>query len=251
MPRDKSEMLASAKGSLIESILSIAKYGGKDKDALMRESYDQFHRHVAKVAASGDDDTDEKSRNMKPRRRGTTGPHDLAASLLEHLRDRLGEMRERRQTTKGALMSREENLRAVAKAAGGAIELCKFIAGENDARGITQDEIVSLLGKHDRRAGESEAACFTRNYGSHIDVRRAVEVTKAVPVVVADPFDVRTFDQDEVAEAIASLQEMGRVRWPEATKDQQFTNAFLDPANAELAKKAHQRPSGHPSYPAG
>jgi len=147
-------------------------------------------------------------------------------------------------------MSREENLAAVAKAAGGTIELCKFIAEGNDARNITQDELVGLLGKHDRRAGESEAACFTRNYTSHVDARRAVEVTKAVPVVEADPFAVRTFDQDEVAEAIASLQEIGRVRWPEATKDRQFANAFEDPENVELARKAHQRPTGHPSFPA-
>jgi hypothetical protein len=53
---------------------------------------------------------------------------------------------------------------------------------------------------------------------------------------------------DEPREAITQLQELGRVHWPDLSAAQQFSRAFTDPKNAELARKAHQRPAPPTSY---
>jgi hypothetical protein len=52
-------------------------------------------------------------------------------------------------------------------------------------------------------------------------------------------------DLSDQSEAIKNLKELGRRKWPTATEAQQFANAFTDPANAELARKAHRRPTPH------
>src|SRR5262249_57254884 len=39
-------------------------------------------------------------------------------------------------------------------------------------------------------------------------------------------------------EAITQLQELGRVHWPDLSAAQQFSRAFTDPKNAELAKES-------------
>ena len=62
--------------------------------------------------------------------------------------------------------------------------------------------------------------------------------------VVADAQNV-----DDPSKAIAQLKELGRQKWPTESEEQQFLNAFTDPANAELAANAHRRPAATTVYP--
>jgi hypothetical protein len=138
-------------------------------------------------------------------------------------------------------MNRLDELRSVAKRCGGVIEMCKGFVERNETDGISEHELVDLIRKHDPRPGETEAQTFTRHYTSNVELRKAIALAKSMPIV-ADPYDVRVSDQDNVEEAIKQLKELGRRQWPTASEAQQFARAFADPANAELARKAHVRP---------
>jgi hypothetical protein len=82
--------------------------------------------------------------------------------------------------------------------------------------------------------------------------RMAEQVQKVMPITVdLKPVFVGGEDARAVNDpsaAIAQLQQIGASKWPSASAAQQFARAFSDPANRELAAKAHVRPSGHPSY---
>jgi hypothetical protein len=43
--------------------------------------------------------------------------------------------------------------------------------------------------------------------------------------------------------------QIGASKWPSASAAQQFARAFSDPANRELAAKAHVRPAATTDYP--
>jgi len=92
---------------------------------------------------------------------------------------------------------------------------------------------------------------FAKLYESEESVRRACAIAKSMPFVadltplVVGGVDAthEAIDSTESSEAYAQLQELGRRKWPTATEAQQFTNAISDPVNAELARKAHRRPT--------
>ena len=71
-------------------------------------------------------------------------------------------------------------------------------------------------------------------------------VADLAPLVVGGE-DTR--DLSDESEAIAQLKQLGARKWPTASEAQQFANAFTDPVNAQLAQKAHRRPSATTSYP--
>jgi len=136
------------------------------------------------------------------------------------------------------------------------VAVCKVIVEDNSNHGITEHELVDLIGNHDRRDGESLAQCFSRHFQAQdengLALRKAVEIVKNMPFVVdLTPLQVGGEDvnPNDPSKAIAQLQELGRQKWPTATEAQQFANAFSDPVNAELAAKAHQRPRPTTSYP--
>jgi len=88
------------------------------------------------------------------------------------------------------------------------------------------------------------------NYDEQYSKRMAEEVRKLPITVSLQPLQVggKDVNVNDPSEAIAQLQRLGEVRWPDLTREQQFSRAFSDPANRELAAKAHVRPSGHPSF---
>jgi hypothetical protein len=98
---------------------------------------------------------------------------------------------------------------------------------------------------------------FRSLYESEESVRRACQIAKAMPfvadltpLVVGSPDAMHAaVDDTESSEAYAQLKQIGRDRWPTASEATQFTNAFSDPVNKELAAKAHRRPAATTTYP--
>jgi hypothetical protein len=152
-------------------------------------------------------------------------------------------------------MDRTAELRDIAKA-GGIIAVAKAIIDENRSYGITEHEFVALVTEHEKAAHPelTEAAAFAKAY-ENPTVWRACNVLKAMPFV-ADVVPLVVGGDaaqavNDPSEAIAQLKQLGRDKWPTATEAQQFANAFTDPANRELALKAHRRPTAPPggAYP--
>jgi hypothetical protein len=92
---------------------------------------------------------------------------------------------------------------------------------------------------------------FAKVFESNFEMRKAISIAKTMPFVanfapaVVGGIDAvrEGVDNTEQSEAYRQLVELGKQRWPTATEAQQFANAFTDPANRELAAKAHQRPA--------
>jgi hypothetical protein len=140
----------------------------------------------------------------------------------------------------------------------GAIAVCKTIAGEQRAFGISEHSLVELVSNHDRQPGETAAKCFTRHYEANPEVRKAVQVAKLSPfdpepVYVGGPDATHeAINSTEQSEAYAQLETMAaklRASSPWLSADQAFARAFEDPKNAALASKAHKRPAATTSYP--
>jgi len=105
----------------------------------------------------------------------------------------------------------------------------------------------------------SPAQAFTKLFTDQSEagtvLRKAFAVVKAAGA--APYFDLKpqfvggedARDVDDPAKAIAQLTAIGRQKWPTATEAEAFERAFTDPANAELAAKAHRRPKATTVYP--
>jgi sulfite reductase alpha subunit-like flavoprotein len=125
-------------------------------------------------------------------------------------------------------------------------------------KGIDESEFTKLATAHAQRLypNMNPAAAFEKLFsdGSEdgVILREAHSISKtayAAPyfdlqLLVADAQNV-----DDPSKAIAQLKELGRQKWPTESEEQQFLNAFTDPANAELAAKAHRRPAATTVYP--
>jgi hypothetical protein len=134
----------------------------------------------------------------------------------------------------------------------GVVAIAKLIAADGKSYGLDEHAFTALITSEaqkrysDMRPDAAFAKLYTGPDG--------IELRKAMPIIVASPFDVRTFSQDETEnhpgtetnEAIESLKRIGQQRWPDESEAKQFANAFA--ANPELAAKAHRRPTGHPSF---
>jgi hypothetical protein len=133
----------------------------------------------------------------------------------------------------------------------GPVRLCKTIV-EQQHSPVDEHELVMSISQH---VGGDVA--FSKLYASEESVRRACAIAKAMPFVadltplVVGGIDAthEAVDDTESSEAYAQLQQIGRDKWPTASEAQQFANAFTDPANAELARKAHRRPAATTSFP--
>jgi hypothetical protein len=105
----------------------------------------------------------------------------------------------------------------------------------------------------------TDAQAFAKVYSAQdeggVILRKAFNVVKAAGA--APYFDLKpqfvggedALDVDDPSKAIAQLTEIGRQKWPTASEAQQFENAFTDPANAELSRKAYRRPAATSIYP--
>jgi hypothetical protein len=137
------------------------------------------------------------------------------------------------------------------------VNVCKAIV-ERDRSPCGEHELVAALTK---RASELRPElrpdqAFSQLFEAHESVRRAVGLAKNMPFVAdLTPLQVGGFAaQDEAinstesSEAYAQLKRLGRDKWPTASEAQQFANAFTDPANVMLARKAHRRPSATTNY---
>jgi hypothetical protein len=137
------------------------------------------------------------------------------------------------------------------------VAVAKVIVDDGKSYGITESELVELISNHDRQPGESAAKCFSRHYEAQDDaglaLRKAVAIAKDMmshePMFVGGA-DAR--DVNSAAKAYNQLMQMAeeqRARAPWKTVAQLFSELMQDPKNAELAAKAHQRPTATTSYP--
>jgi hypothetical protein len=187
------------------------------------------------------------------------GHHGLAAAVVEHALDVLGRRREQHGFEKSAAQPGKDStvptLESILKDFG-PVKFCKHIVDTGDSP-VSERELVDALTKAASEAYPelSPPAAFAKLYVAEESVWRACAVAKNVeiaslqPLVVGGPDAMHAaVDETESSEAYAQLQRIGRQRWPSASEAQQFSRAFTDPANRELAMKAHRRPSGHPSF---
>jgi hypothetical protein len=170
---------------------------------------------------------------------------DALAYLLHHPRG--AAMLQRLNKKKDITMPTNSELHAFAKKAG-VIAIVKRLVESGDPHEITEEQLVELIGKHERRDGETEAQCFARHFEAPTAegalFRRAIEVAKtaeAAPVYDPKPLVVDEVNVDDPAKAIAQLKELGRRQWPDASEAEQFERAFTDPANAKLAARTYIR----------
>jgi hypothetical protein len=270
---DRDAIFTKAVRALTESVESIAhSETGASRRELIAKSLDDCERWLAKSIGDIERSVGE---GVKPEAAPETDDDDLVAEghhanvvallLVETGRfpDRASALHFLRNDVRGRAMlermrskkrkeipmtSRAENLQAVVKQAGDIVQFAKFLVTEGDSHGISQDELVDLIGKHAPRPGESSAQTFARNFAAHIELRKAVQIAKMMPIQ-GDPYAVRIADQDDVDEAIRQLRELGRRQWPTESEAVQFARAFSDPANKWLAERAHQRPGATTYYP--
>jgi hypothetical protein len=286
--RRKRDQAADA---LTESVASIIKYGGGDKDAALAETFAQYRKFMAKsfAATAAGDEADLDDEETEVEDDDETGSNDHHASKVADMLVEAGSHSDRASALawlmhhkdgqalldrmkKGDTM-KKDNWQSIAKDYG-VIAVAKLINADNDAHGITEAELVDLIGKHDPKAGESAAQTFARNYEANIELRKAVQLTKAFPNMAvvtprvvggadAFPSTARSdgsspshaegnLDATPALEELNRLVEEQRKLAPFKSTAQLFAAVYSDPANRDLVKRerAENRPTGHPSFPA-
>jgi len=161
------------------------------------------------------------------------------------------------KTTEELEAERTAKLDEVVKAYG-IMPLAKQVVAEGSSYGIDESEFTKLAIAHAQRLypDMSPAAAFEKLYsdGSEdgVILREAHGISKnayAAPYFDLQPVVADAQNVDDPSKAIAQLKELGRQKWPTESEEQQFLNAFTDPANAELAANAHRRPAATTVYP--
>jgi ribosomal protein L20A (L18A) len=192
------------------------------------------------------------------------GPHELAASLVQHLHDRLDRHRSRHGYTKSAKEQPMDTLHSIMKD-GGIAGTCAAIVAKGTTT-ITQDEIVEAVSKvaHERYPELSSAQAFAKVYSDQGAegrvLRSAINVAKAslaetmlgpgLPVTVVGNQAAQDVDNATEAEAArAELMRIGRKQWPRSSKNEIFERAFSDPRNATIVARLYQRPTPTSIYP--
>jgi hypothetical protein len=242
-------LIAKATAALQESVASII--GCDENDATKREAlvetFAQFQTYMERNGA-------DIAKAHEHR-----GQHELAASLVQHLHDRLDRHRERHGYTKAAketpsMTSHSEFVQSVVKQYG-IVALAKSMIQDQKSYGLDEPTFTRLATEHAQRIYPNDRpdVAFSKLYQSEESVRRGCALYKAMPFQVdLQPLMVGgedTRDLSDQSEAIAHLKELGARKWPTATEAQQFANAFTDPVNATLAAKAHRRPQAMTSFP--
>jgi hypothetical protein len=130
----------------------------------------------------------------------------------------------------------------------GIVALAKSMVQDQKSYGLDEPTFTRLATEHAQRiySNDRPDVAFSKFYQSEESVRRACQIAKSMPFVAdLTPLVVGgedTRDLSDQSEAIAQLKQLGARKWPTATEAQQFSNAFTDPANRELASRAHRRP---------
>jgi hypothetical protein len=188
------------------------------------------------------------------------GPHELGASLIQHLHDRLDRHRERHgYYTKAAKESPMSSLQDIAKSHGvpGVVLIAKNIVDEQKSFRVTEEEFCRLIDTAARVTHpELGARAFEKIYERNPLLARAIAVIKAglaeqllsggMPVLQVGGVDAthEAINNTEQSEAYAQLEAMAsklRASSPWLSAEQAFAKAFE--ANPTLAAKAHRRPT--------
>jgi hypothetical protein len=181
-----------------------------------------------------------------------------AISFLMHNRDGVALLRRMSLHKKESTMDTVEKLEA-ARAAnlrkiGNAVTIAKSIIEKETNLGLSQDDFVTIISNYDRKPGETEAQCFTRNYEANIELRKAMQVLKALPPLLSfEPLvadGVASFHeavdnttQSEAYEQLTRMAEQMRARvGGEMTPAAAFEKTLMDPANVALARAALNPP---------
>ena len=140
----------------------------------------------------------------------------------------------------------------------GVVGIAKGIIAGGKGYGISEHELTGLITDHAKRLYPSDRAdtafakVVTAQTEDGFALRKALEVAKTTDysMVVSviggqDAMDMVT----DPKKAMEELVVIGRLKWPEERTDVQFARAIQDPANAELAARAHQRPMPTTNYP--
>jgi hypothetical protein len=157
-------------------------------------------------------------------------------------------------------MERTAELRDIVKTHG-AIALAKVLVDDGESQGISEHELTDAITAHAKAAhpGLSPDAAFAKVFCASTDegrtLRQAVAIAKAAPfnaapVVVsgerARGGDVNPNDPGTAMQAYNQLMAMAaeyRRANPALTEAQAFSAVFQSKQNAELAQRAHRRPS--------
>jgi hypothetical protein len=263
----RDESMASAAESLLMSIESIVAAGGADKNEAIAESLKQFEAFAKNLATEADDADDEieedaaadvdaddlvsrvvAAHDGKISRAAALEwllSHPMGREVARHKGDNMSSTEEVIEKFKRERIAKLEAMPIV--------EVAKIAISAPDALLIDETEYTALVTRAAKAAhpGLSASQAFSKMFADpgqdSVLLRRAWAAIKSMPIQV-DPYDVRQVGGEDARavndpeKAIANLKELGRRRWPTASEAQQFARAFTDPANAELAKAAHQRP---------
>jgi hypothetical protein len=252
-------LIAKATAALQESVASIINCDENDatkREALV-ETFAQFQNYMERngvMAKSLDGDGIAKAHEHR-------GPHELAASLVQHLHDRLDRHRERHGYQKSAKEQPMDTLHSIMKD-GGIAGVCAAVVSKGSTT-ISEHELVEAVSKvaAERYPELSSAQAFAKIYSDGGEegrvLRSAINVAKLsvfdlAPVYVGGVDATHeAIDATEQSEAYAQLEAMAsklRASSPWLSAEQAFAKVFEDPRNGKLAAKAHVRPSPTTSY---
>ena len=141
----------------------------------------------------------------------------------------------------------------------GIVAVAKTMVDEQRAYGIDETKFTQLATEHAQRLYPNDrpdtafAKLFSGNGPDGVVLRKAHAIAKAAgpmfDVTIVHPGDetYRTVNDTESSEAYQTLQSLADKLHAAATgkmtKEQAFAAAFTDPANRELAQKAHRTPT--------
>ena len=243
-------LIAKATAALQESVASIINCDENDatkREALV-ETFAQFQTYMER---NGGADIAKAHEHR--------GQHELAASLVQHLHDRLDRHRGRHGYTKAAketpsMTSHSEFVQSVVKQYG-IVALAKSMVQDQKSYGLDEFTFTNLATEHAQRVYPNDRpdSAFSKLYESEESVRRACQIAKAMPFV-ADITPVMvggadTRDLSDTSKAIEQLKQLGRDKWPTASEADQFERALCDPVNHKLARLAVPIPQATTSFP--
>jgi hypothetical protein len=243
-------LIAKATAALQESVHSIINCDddAETKRSALTETFSQFETYL--MERNGGTDIAKADRS---------GPHSLAASLLNHLHDALDRKRQRHGFEKTATKESTPMNDSIEKIAAdsGPYGLAKILIDDGHPHQIDEHRWVRLVTDFGKRKHPelSEARAFQKVFlddgeASRL-LRKAHSICKAATanfdVMIADvvPQVVGAADAQDVNDpsaALAALHRIGQERWPEASEAIRFTRAFE--SNPDLARQAHRTPVG-------
>jgi hypothetical protein len=141
-------------------------------------------------------------------------------------------------------MNRTDELKSIAKAAGGMEMICKNIIDRGSTT-ISEREFSAALMAHCK----NDVKAFSKKIEEDVDIRRAYGIAKGYPNMMSiEPVStevgstITADDSKKAYEQLMALAEKQHALSPTLTIEQLFARVFADPANAKLANAAHRRP---------